>query len=124
MAKLDVRACGIALGIVSAALMLILGTVNILFYWAETWRRVVPIMYLMYRPSLAGVVLSAVWSFIYTFAFGACFALLYNRVVEENKTEFNEKVKKLAHQIWEKKGRPIGTSAEDWKEAERIVKGG
>lgn len=123
MVKLDVKACGIALGLVSAAVMLILGTVNVLFFWVETYRRVINILYLGYPPTLLGVIFGAMWAFVYAFVLGASFASLYNHVVEERSVEINEKIKHLAHQIWEKKGRPEHSSDENWKEASRIIKG-
>jgi len=34
-----------------------------------------------------------------------------------------EKIKALAKKIWEKKGRPSNSSADDWREAEKTIKG-
>ena len=123
MVKLDVKACGVALGLVAAATVLILGTINILFFWAESLRRVISILYIGYRPSLIGVIFSSMWAFAYAFVLGAVFARLYNRITEENKIEMDARIKKLAHDLWEKRGRPENSSDEDWKEAQRIVKG-
>jgi len=123
MAKLDVKAFGIALGLVAAAAMLILGTINVLFFWVESYRKVVNIIYLGNQPTLIGVIFGSMWAFVYAFLLGAGFASLYNHIVEERSAEIDEKIKNLAHQIWEKKGKPRNTSAEDWKEAARRIKG-
>lgn len=123
MTKLDVKACGIALGLVAAAVMLILGTINVLFFWVESYRRVVNILYLGCKPTLIGVIFGSMWAFVYTFVLGCSFASLYNHIVEERSEETDEKIKNLAHQIWEKKGRPQNTSDADWKEATRRIMG-
>ena len=123
MAKLDAKACGIALGLVAAAVMLILGTANALFYWVETYRRVVNILYLGCQPTLIGVIFGAMWAFVYAFVLGLSFAYLYNHIVEERSAEIDEKIKNLAHQIWEKKGKPTNSSYDDWQEATKRIKG-
>lgn len=33
----------------------------------------------------------------------------------------HQQIAKLAYEIWEKKGRPAGSSEQDWFEAERMV---
>lgn len=123
MAKLDAKACGIAFGLVAAAAMLILGTINVLFFWVESYRRVVNILYLGSQPTLLGVIFGSMWAFVYAFILGLSFASLYNRIVEERSAEINEKIKNLAREIWEKKGKPENSSEENWKEAVRRVKG-
>ncbi len=123
MTKLDVRACGIALGLVAAIGMFVLGTINILFFWVESYRRVVNILYLGYPPTLVGVIFGALWAFVCAYVLGACFASLYNRIVKERDLEDAEKIKQLAHQIWVKKGRPENSSDQDWKQASKLIKG-
>ena len=123
MAKLDAKACGIAFGLVAAAAMFILGTINVLFFWIESYRRAVSILYLGYQPTVIGVIFGSLWAFIYAFILGSSFACLYNRIVEERSAEINEKIKNLAHQIWVKKGKPDNSSDENWKEATRRIKG-
>lgn len=123
MAKLDAKAFGIAFGLVAAAVMLILGTINVLFYWAESYRRVVNILYFGYQPTLVGVILGSIWAFVYAFVLGLSFARLYNHIVEEQSAEIGKKIKNLAHEIWVKKGRPLNSSDDNWKEAVRRIKG-
>ncbi len=123
MAKLDVKACGIAFGLVAAAVMFILGAINVLFFWVESCRRVVNILYLGYPPTLLGVIFGSLWVFVYAFVLGSSFAYLYNRIVKERKAEIEEKIKNLAYEIWVKKGKPDNSSDENWKEAVRRVKG-
>jgi len=123
MAKLDVRAFGISLGIVVAALILFLGTLNMIFYWGSGLNRAMAIIYPGCNPTVLSVILNSIWGFVYAFIVGAGLAWLYNTVVEENRAEIEKKIKIVARSIWESKGRPENSSADDWREAEKRVKG-
>ncbi|MFA6357979.1 MAG: DUF2934 domain-containing protein [Candidatus Omnitrophota bacterium] len=123
MAKLSVKALGIACGLVTAGLTLVVGTLNIFFYWESGLSKTMELVYMGYRPTLAGVLINSMWGFSFAFCVGALIAWLYNRIVEESKAELDEKIKSVARSIWESKGKPEGTSANDWREAERMVRG-
>lgn len=123
MAKLYVKAFGFACGIVAAVLSFVIGTLNMLFYLESGLNRAVAVVYLGYRPTLFNVVFNSGLCFAFAFCIGAAIAVLYNRIVEESKQEIDEKIKEVARSIWESKGRPTTTSADDWREAERRVKG-
>jgi len=123
MEKLSVRALGIASGILVSAVTLLLGTLNILFYLNSGLDRIMAMIYLDYKPTLINVIFSSMWGFVYAYILGSSLAWLYNRIVEEAKIETEEKIRAVAKAIWESKGKPDGTSEEDWKEAERRVKG-
>ena len=41
-----------------------------------------------------------------------------------SEAELNDRIKKTAQQLWEKKGRVQGKDLEIWLEAERLVKSG
>ncbi len=123
MLKLDVKSFGFALGIVWGALMFLLGLMDMLYFWGNTWGRIMAMVYLGYRPTILGSIAGAVWGFVYASVAGFVFAWFYNRLMEENIIETEKKIKDLARKIWEKKGKPSGTAAQDWKEAERIIRG-
>jgi hypothetical protein len=120
MGKLNVKAFGLALGIVWGGLVFILGILNILF-WNNFLFRLMPLAYLSCRSTVLGNIISAAWAFIYASLFGYLIAWLYNRIVVEIHMEREDKVKKLAKKIWEKKGKPFGSEKDDWREAERII---
>lgn len=123
MAKLCIKAFGISCGIVAAALTLIVGALNILFYLESGLNRTLALIYLDYRPTLISVIFNSLWGFVFAFCVGAVIAWLYNRIIEESSQEIQEKIKAVARSIWEAKGKPQGTSADDWREAEKRVKG-
>lgn len=123
MAKLDVKAFGIALGLVVGAFILLSGIFNLLFCWESGLSKAMEMICFGYTPTLFGVVMSTIWGFIHGFVIGAIISWLYNRVVEENKADINRKIKEVARSIWESKGRPSNSSADDWREAEKRVRG-
>lgn len=123
MAKLYVKAFGVSCGIVAAALALIVGTLKILFYLEGGLNKAVAMICLGYRPTLFSVILNSLCCFAFAFCVGSAIAWFYNRIIEESGKEIQEKIKAVARSIWETKGKPEGGSADDWKEAERRVKG-
>jgi len=123
MNKLNVKAFGLALGITWGGLIFILGICNILFFWSNLLLRLMSMAYVGCRPTVLGNIFSAIWAFIYASIFGFTLAWVYNRIIEEGCIERQEKIKKLAQKIWEKKGRPSGTEKDDWDQAERMVDG-
>ena len=123
MAKLYVKAFGFAFGIIAAAISFVVGTLNILFYLESGLNRAMAMIYFGYRPTLFSVIFNSILCFAFAFCVGGSIAWLYNRIVQESKTEIDAKIKLTARSIWESKGKPEGTSADDWREAEKRVKG-
>lgn len=123
MAKICVKAFGISCGIVAAALTLLVGTLKILFYLESGLNKTFAMLYLDYQPTLISVILNSLCGFIFAYCVGAAIAWLYNRIVEESSLEIQEKIKAVARSIWESKGKPEGTHADDWREAEKRVRG-
>lgn len=80
-------------------------------------------LYLGYSPTLFSVILNSLWGFLFAFCVGGTVALLYNRIIDESGKEIEERIKAVARTIWESKGKPENSSAEDWQEAEKRVKG-
>jgi len=123
MNKLDVKAFGFALGIVWGGLMFLFGIFDMFYFWGNAWSRVMSLIYIGYRPTVFGSIFAAAWGFIYASLLGFALARIYNRLVDENILETEKKTKELAQKIWEKKGKPAGSSKDDWKEAEKIIRG-
>ncbi len=123
MAKLDIKAFGWALGLVWGGVTLLLGLLDTLYFWGSSWGKMMTMVYIGYRPTLIGSIIGAIWGFVYAAILGFSVAWIYNRLVEENRVETQEKIKALAKKIWEKKGKPQNSSADDWREAEKIIKG-
>lgn len=123
MAKLYVKAFAISCGIVAAALTLIVGTLSILFYIESGLSRAMAIVYLGYRPTLFGVIMNSICAFAFAFCVSGAVALFYNKIIDESAKEIDEKIKAAARSIWESKGKPEGNQADNWKEAEKKIKG-
>jgi len=123
MVKLDVKAFGLALGLVWGGISFLIGVLDMLFFLGSSWSKMMTMLYMGYVPTLIGSIIGAVWGFIYAAILGSAVAWIYNRLVEENKAESEEKIKELARKIWEKKGKPANSAADDWREAEKVIKG-
>ena len=123
MAKLDTKAFSWALGLVWGGVTFLLGLLDTLYFWGSSWGKMMTMVYIGYRPTIIGSIIGAIWGFVYAALLGFAVAWLYNRLAEENIAETQEKIKSLAKKIWEKKGKPNNSSADDWREAEKIIKG-
>lgn len=123
MAKLYVKAFAVSCGIVAAGITLIVGVLNMLFFLESGLNKTMAMIYLGYRPTLFGVVMNSLFCFVLAFCIAGAIAWLYNRIIDESGKEIDEKIKAVARSIWEAKGKPDGNSADNWKEAEKSVRG-
>ncbi|MCX5700022.1 MAG: bacteriophage holin [Candidatus Omnitrophica bacterium] len=123
MTKLDIKAFGFALGIVWGGLTFLLGMLDMLYFWGNSWGKMMTMIYLGYRPTVFGSIIGAIWGFLYASILGFVVAWMYNRLVEENKLQMEARIKDLAKKIWEKKGKPANSSVDDWREAEKKIRG-
>ena len=123
MAKIDVKAFGLALGVVWGGLMFFIGLTDMFYFWGNGWGRMMNMVYAGYSPTVFGIIVGAIWGFLYADLLGLAVAWMYNRFVEEHRIETEKRIKELAKKIWEKKGRPSGSSSDDWREAEKIIRG-
>jgi hypothetical protein len=123
MNKLEVKAFGLALGLVWGGITFLLGLLDIFYIWGNSWGKMMAMLYIGYRPTIIGVIVGGIWGFVYASISGFALAWMYNRLVEENRVETEKRIKELAKKIWEKKGKPSGTAQADWREAERIIRG-
>jgi len=123
MARIYVKGFAISCGIVVAALTLIIGTLNLMFFMQNGVNRAIAMIYMDCAPTMLGVVINSFWSFAFAACVGGAIAFLYNRILDESDKEIEEKIKNTALSIWEAKGKPEGTKDQDWKEAQRKVRG-
>jgi len=121
MAKLDIKSFGLALGIAAAGFILLLGALNIFFYWETGLDKVMAVMGC--SPTVFGLILNAFWGFAYAFIFGVVISWLYNRILDESREDIEKRIKETALSIWVSRGRPENTQDEDWREAQRRVRG-
>jgi len=123
MAKLYVKAFGIAAGLVAGGLSFVINALNMIFYLESDLGRTMAMFYLGYRPTLFSIIFNSLLCFGFAFCLAGAFALLYNRIIEESTKDIEDKIKQAARNIWEAKGKPEGSSAENWKEAQIKVRG-
>lgn len=79
MAKLDVKALGLSLGILWGACALILGMTAMFFGWGTRWVDMLSSCYIGYKPTLLGSIIGGVWGFIDAGIGGVLLAWLYNK---------------------------------------------
>ena len=82
MNKLDVKACGLALGILWGGGMAFMGLTAMVCSWAKPFVDVVAVMYVGYSATVLGSLVGAVWGFLDAFIGGALFAWIYNKFVK------------------------------------------
>lgn len=80
MAKLDVRAFGLACGIVWGAGMFIIGLMTAFSTWGAGFERVMSTLYIGFSPTLLGSVIGAAWGFVDAGIGGLVVALIYNKL--------------------------------------------
>jgi len=79
MAKLDVKAFGLACGIIWAAGVIILGIMNMLTGWAAGWVELMSTAYIGYQPTFIGSIIGGAWGFVDAGIGGLLLAWLYNK---------------------------------------------
>ena len=79
MAKLDVRAFGLALGIVWGIAVLLLGILAMLFNWGTVCVIALSTMYIGYKSTFLGSLVGGIWGFIDAGIAGVVIAWLYNK---------------------------------------------
>ncbi|MFC1576199.1 bacteriophage holin [Candidatus Omnitrophota bacterium] len=80
MAKLDVKAFGIACGIVWGLAMLSLGLLNTFTAWGEGVEKAMATLYIGYTSTVLGSIIGGVWGFFDAGVGGAVVAWLYNKL--------------------------------------------
>jgi len=80
MTKLDVKAFGIACGIVWGFAMLSLGLLNTFTTWGVGIEKAMATLYIGYKPTLVGSIIGGIWGFADAGIGGAVVAWLYNKL--------------------------------------------
>lgn len=80
MNKLDVKACGLALGILWAGGVIFMGLTAMVCSWAQPFVDVLGVMYRGYSASVIGILIGAAWGFVDAGIGGVLFAWLYNKL--------------------------------------------
>ncbi len=82
MAKLDVRAFGLACGIVWGGAMLFLGFLNMFCVWGTGIENAMATLYIGYKPTILGSIIGGIWGFVDAGIGGLVVAWLYNRIAK------------------------------------------
>ncbi len=80
MAKLDVKALGLTLGIVWGAAMFLLGLIGIYSSWGGGIQEIMSTLYIGYKPTFLGSIIGGIWGFIDAGIAGVVVAWLYNKL--------------------------------------------
>ncbi len=80
--KLNVKAFGLASGIIWAACMLLCAWMAAIFNWGTSVIELFGDFYLGYAPTFLGGIIGGVWGFVDGLIFGLIFAWLYNKLAK------------------------------------------
>ncbi len=79
MAKLDVKAMGLSLGITWGICVLSMGLADMTSGWGGTFVRALGTFYIGYKPTIIGSIIGGIWGFIDMGIGGIVIAWLYNK---------------------------------------------
>lgn len=79
MAKLNVKAFGLACGILWGGAMVVVGLIDTVSTWGDAWGALMATVYLGYQPTVLGSIIGGVWGFIDAGIGGLLLAWLYNK---------------------------------------------
>jgi len=82
MAKLDVKAFGITLGIVWSASLLIMGILAMTINYGTGFVNAVSTLYIGYKATVAGIIIGAILGFFDAGIGGVIIAWLYNKLAK------------------------------------------
>jgi hypothetical protein len=82
MAKLDVKAFGLAMGITWGGAMFLLGIVDIFTAWGDWFGLIMSTVYIGYSPTLVGSIIGGIWGFCDAGIGGVVIAWLYNKLAK------------------------------------------
>jgi len=78
MAKLDVKALGLSMGIIWAVLTFLCGIFSMLFDWCTNFVELMGSIYFGYQATFLGSIIGGVWGFFDALVGGLVLAWLYN----------------------------------------------
>ncbi len=79
MAKLDIRAFGLACGITWGLSMFVLGMLNMILGWGGLIELAMSSVYWGYRPTIVGSIIGGIWGFLDAGIGGVIIAWFYNK---------------------------------------------
>lgn len=79
MGKLNVKALGLACGVLNGGGLLILGILDTVSTWGDAWGQMVASVYLGYTPTIIGSIIIGAWGFVTAGIGGMILAALYNK---------------------------------------------
>lgn len=79
MAKLDIKAFGLSVGIVWGLAMLALGLINMGSHWGSGIVEVMSTLYIGYKATILGSIIGGIWGFFDAGIGGVVVAWLYNK---------------------------------------------
>ncbi len=82
MMKLDMKAFGLALGILWGSMMLLMGLLNMGCHWGSGLVDVMATLYIGYKPTILGSIIGGIWGFLDAAIAGVIIAWLYNKGVK------------------------------------------
>ena len=82
MAKVDVKALGLSLGIVWGAAMFLLGLMVMFFSWGIAWVELMSSLYIGYKATFLGSIIGGIWGFVDAGIAGVIIAWLYNKLLK------------------------------------------
>ncbi len=82
MAKLDVKAFGLACGVLWGGSMFILGLIDTISTWGDAWGKMVASVYFSYAPTIMGSIIVGIGGFVSFGLWGLALAWLYNKFVK------------------------------------------
>jgi len=79
MGKMNVKAFGLACGVLWGVAMLIMGLIDTASTWGDAWGKVAASVYLGYTPTILGSIIIGIWGFVTAGIWGLILAKLYNK---------------------------------------------
>lgn len=82
MAKLDVKALGLAFGIVWGVALLLMGIAAMLFSYGDRFVKALGSIYCGYKATVLGSLIGGIWGFVDAGICGVAIAWLYNKLAK------------------------------------------
>jgi len=82
VAKLNVKAMGLTLGIIWSVATIIMGITSMFFDYGIGMVKAIGALYIGYQPTPLGILIGAVWGFVDAGIFGLVLAWLYNKLAK------------------------------------------
>ncbi len=84
--KLDVKAFGLACGLVWAQFLFLASILSLSSGYAYDFMQAIVSLYPGFTTTIKGIAVGMMWSVVFGFAGGAFIAIVYNKVVKQDKS--------------------------------------